>query len=444
MAPDGSDPTAPDYLSADQLCIGVFVMIDVPWFAHAFTLNSFKIRTDSQLRELRTMQLPRYRWDPQRSDPLPAWPKSAKPSTQPPAPDPSQVASPPAIATTPDNQAQAERQQRMERIVQRRKNIEQVEKAFTKAAAILKNLNRNLYALPRETLQEMGALVGEIAAVFLNSPEATLHVMGEKVGGEDVYFHSLNVTILAMMLAKELNFTPEQAREMGIGAMLHDVGLCEIPDRISKKSASESTRAERNLRATHIDIGINLGRRIGISALALSVIAQHHEFTDGSGYPQGLDQQAMTPAAQVVSLVNFYDNLCNPGDIAKAMTPHEALSYLFAQCRSKFEPHALHLLIRSLGVHPPGSILQLSNQSLAVVTSVNPQKPLRPWVLLYDENVPKDEAITLNLALEPMISIIKAIRPSQLSPAAAAYLNPRKRVTYFFDADSEQPAGVRR
>jgi hypothetical protein len=126
------------------------------------------------------------------------------------------------------------------------------------------------------------------------------------------------------------------------------------------------------------------------------------------------------------------------------MTPHEALSHMFAQCRSKFDARALQVLIRSLGVHPPGSVVQLSDQSLGVVTSVNPKKPLRPWVLVYDESVPKDEAITLSLQDEPGLSILKAIRPSLLSPKVAAYLNPRKRVTYFFDAGRSDPAGASR
>jgi hypothetical protein len=86
--------------------------------------------------------------------------------------------------------------------------------------------------------------------------------------------------------------------------------------------------------------------------------------------------------------------------------------------------------------------VQLSNGSFAVVTSVNPKKPLRPWVLVYDESVPKEEAIMLNLETEPDLQILKSIRPALLSPKVAAYLNPRKRVTYFFDGGSTAPTGA--
>jgi hypothetical protein len=141
----------------------------------------------------------------------------------------------------------------------------------------------------------------------------------------------------------------------------------------------------------------------------------------------------MTEAARLVSLVNCYDNLCNPVNVKKALTPHQALSFIFAQRKTKFDTRALQLMIRSLGVYPPGSIVHLSNDMLATVTAVNPKKPLRPWILVYDEKIPKEEAIMLNLEDTPDITITKAIAPALLPPKAMAYLNPRRRVTYFFD-----------
>ena len=173
------------------------------------------------------------------------------------------------------------------------------------------------------------------------------------------------------------------------------------------------------------------------SSLA-SIIAQHHELADGSGYPKGLKGEQIDPLARIVSLVNYYDNLCNPADLAKAMTPHEALSLMFAQRRAKFDARALQVMIRCLGVYPPGSVVRLSNDALALVSSVNPQRPLRPWVTVFDPQVPRDEAIMLDLDEEPDINITKALRPIQLPPEVYEYLSPRKRVTYYFDADARQ------
>jgi len=420
------------FLSVDQLRLGIFVMIDLPWFKHNFTLNSFKIRNEDQLRELRSLKLPRYRYDPDRSDPLAIAALSAPAA-------PSMVSAPVVpVDAIPESVAQLATRERIAAQVKRREQIANVERAFTKAVATMKNLNRNLLSRPKETLEDMGALVGQMIGAFLDSPEATLHVMGDKAGGEEVYYHSLNVTILAMMLAKDMGLDEASARDLGIGSMVHDVGLMDIPDRVLMKAPEEYNHAERTLRLQHVDYGTTIGAKLKLTPGAMAVIAQHHELADGSGYPRGTKGDRMTEAARLVSLVNFYDNLCNPVDIKRAMTPHQALSYMFAQKRSKFDAKALQLMIRSLGVYPPGSIVHLSNDALAMVTSVNPKKPLRPWIMVYDAKVPKEEAIMLDLEKETDINITKAISPALLPPKVAAYLNPRKRVTYFFDgADAD-------
>ena len=142
------------------------------------------------------------------------------------------------------------------------------------------------------------------------------------------------------------------------------------------------------------------------------------------------------PFALFMSLVNYYHNLCNPILFIPSMTPHEALSLIFARRKDKFDAQVLQLLIRQLGVYPPGTIVKLSNDALGMVISVNPQKALRPWILLYHEGVPKHEAIMLDLDRTAGVSISRSLRPAQLPPAVYAYLSPRRRITYFFDSEA--------
>lgn len=421
-----NDNTALPYVDVDQLRIGLYVHIDLPWFKHPFTLNSFKISSEGQLRDLRELGEARFRYDPARSDALPAQVQASEPAvTADAVADPAAAPSHPASRAAPAGRLTAYRQR-----------IEEVDKAFLKAGAILRQLNRNLMQNPHETLQEMGKLVEQMVQAFLEHPEVALHVMGEKCGGDEAYVHSLNVSVLCMMLTKGLDFNPEQARALGLGALLHDIGLLEIPDRVLKKKPSEYTRPERELRALHCEYGLKLGRQLGLAPEVLAIIYQHHEMADGSGYPQGLELAQIIPGARVVALVNYYDNLCNPIDMSQAMTPHEALSFMFAQRRSKFDPAMLQQLIRCLGVYPPGTLVSLSNDAIALVMSVNPAKPLRPCVMVYDESVPKEEAPILDLEHETELHITKAIRPAMLPPRTAAYLSPRQHVTYFFDSNS--------
>ena len=411
------------YVTPEQLSIGLFIHVDLPWFSHPFSFNSFKIKSAEQIAILRQLGVTRFRCDPARSDLQPPVGAADAPDLPLPLPD----------APDADDPALAAKRERILRLQQRKRQVIEVEQAFVKAASVMRNIGKNLFARPKECLEEVDELVNQMVVAFLDQPEVALHVIGEHAGGEDTYYHGLNCSILAMMLAGELGLPRAAGQTLGVGALLHDIGLVDIPDRIAR-ARHELTPPERHLREMHCDYGVRLARQIGLPEPVLRIIAQHHEMADGSGYPKALKGDQIDPCARLVTLVNYYDNLCNPGDIAKALTPHEALSLMFAQRRNRFDAQALQVMIRCLGVYPPGTVVKLSNDALALVASVNPEKPLRPWVTVYDPDIPKDEAIMLDLEQEPDINIAKALRPIALPPEVYEYLSPRRRVTYYFDA----------
>ena len=221
-------------MATDQLRVGLFIHIDLPWFRHPFTLSSFKIKTEDQLRELRALKQPRFRFDADRSDALPVVEDHVESGIS------------LAVASSSEEMIEndpvlAEKQARVRQVAELRQRIDHVEKAFVKAAAVMRNINRNLMSRPQETVEEMSGLVNQMVSAFLEHPEVALQVMGEKCGGEEVYFHSLNTSILSMMLAKSLGFSVEQGQILGVGALLHDIGLMEVPDRVLKKRPEEYT-----------------------------------------------------------------------------------------------------------------------------------------------------------------------------------------------------------
>jgi hypothetical protein len=165
----------------------------------------------------------------------------------------------------------------------------------------------------------------------------------------------------------------------------------------------------------------------------MAVIAQHHEHADGTGFPEKLNSDRMTMAARIVALVNRYDNLCNPHLLARAMTPHESLSLLFAQGRSKFDTSILGAFIKMMGVYPPGSTVQLTDDRYALVVAVNSSRPLKPNVLVHDAATPRAEALVLDLEAASGLGIRRSVRHGQLPPTALSYLAPNARVAYFFE-----------
>lgn len=410
------------YITPEQLRVGLYIHLDLHWMEHPFSFGSFRIKNQDQIKTIRELGLKRIRFEPERSDaqPLPPLPKpAAKEAPEPP---------PPPQVESAESRIKQQRLVELNRI---RNQISEVEKKFQHANKTVKNINRNIHTKPEETRRDAEELIAQMVESMLTEGAVLMHALNGNIG-EEAYFHSLNVTVLSLMLAKILKLTPEETMHLGMGAMFHDIGKMEIPSRVLLKT-DPLTRAEQAFLEKHCEYGVDLARKIKLSRQATEIIMQHHEYVDGSGYPHKLGGGSITPLAEIVAIVNTYDNLCNPLNLADALTPHEALSQMFAFKRAKFNETALKSFIRCMGVYPPGSIVQLSNDMLGLVMMLNPEKPLKPTVLVYDPDIPKEEAVIIDLDKEPDLSISKGLRPGQLPRGVYQYLNPRKHVTYYFD-----------
>lgn len=413
-----SDPT----IDVSELRIGLYVYLDLRWFEHPFALSHFKIKTEEQIRTIRGLGLKRVRYSLDLSD------RESPDETAAPAEPSARDEVSPVIA-----KALAAKKAMIERIRVQRASAARIENAFIVTASTIREVEKNILTKPAETVKSATLLVNQISESILSAPELAIHVMGDMAGGEELYFHSLNVTMLSLMLARDLGVPQEAVTALGMGALFHDIGRAEIPSRILLK-VEPLTQAELHLYEQHCDYGVTLGKRLGFSPPVLAVIHQHHEMFDGSGYPQRLKGESINLLARIVGLANYYDELCNPVNIANALMPHEALSLMFAKLRGKFDPRLLQLLIRRLGVYPPGTVVQLSNGAMAMVATVNTGQPMKPILVVYDESVPRDEAILIDLSLESDLNIAKAIKPALVPRHVYNYLSPRKRVSYYFDA----------
>jgi len=183
---------------------------------------------------------------------------------------------------------------------------------------------------------------------------------------------------------------------------------------------------------------------MGLTEPVLQTISQHHEYADGSGFPQGLRAEQIGAAGGILALVNHYDSLCNPHNPLRAVTPHEALSILFAKHKAQHDHRTLSAFIRMMGIYPPGSVVQLSDERYAVVVSVNAARPLKPEVMVYERQTDNPDVVhLLDLQQEPQLSIARSLRPQHLPRPVLLCLSPKPRYCYFFEralSPAERPA----
>ncbi|MFY9512207.1 MAG: HD domain-containing phosphohydrolase, partial [Rubrivivax sp.] len=279
--------------------------------------------------------------------------------------------------------------------------------------------------------EQTEALTGALLDKMLVDGEMCIRLLSNGAG-DRATAHALNVAVIALLMGRGFGMSRDEMSDLGVGALMHDVGKIEVPDRLRHLDEA-FTSAELNAYRDHVATGVAQGRRMGLAPGALLVLAQHHEHADGSGFPLKLGGDRLSTASRIVSLVNRYDGLCNPAQLTRAMTPHEALSLLFAQARSKFDATVLNAFIRMMGVYPAGSVVQLTDDRYAMVTSVNSSRPLKPRVLVHDPKQGGGEALFLNLETTPDLGIRRSLAPAKLPRDALEVLSPRPRVAYFFE-----------
>lgn len=405
------------------LRVGMFVHLDLGWMSHPFPLSNFRIASDEQIATIRSLGVKQVRWSRQQSDADAA----ADESTASPAGDAAGTPSAPAPLTA----EAAERAEHRRRLGEQRAALQLCERQFAEATRECKAATDLVPVKPQDAAGRAAALSKALVDKMLGEQDLCIRLLSE-AAGDKASAHALNVTIISLLMGRTFGLGEQDMLDIGVGALMHDIGKLELPDRLRHRE-EHFTPSETRFYEEHVGHGVAHARKMGLTPGATLVIAQHHEHADGSGFPLKLNTDRMTALARIVALVNKYDNLCNPNLAARAMTPHESLSLLFAQSKSKFDTAILGAFIKMMGVYPPGSTVQLTDDRFALVVGVNSSRPLKPRVMVHEPRVPRDEALVLDLETTDSLGIRRSLRPQQLPDAALAYLAPRPRVAYFFE-----------
>ena len=420
-------PEKPLALHPSQLQIGIFVWLDLSWDEHPFFYNKFRIGSAEEIEKIKSLNLAEVFYFPNKStsQPLPLARKTASKQTNMASPK----SEPDARTTAEIAAAKAKDDLRQQQKIA----AARADRAWEKAAKQTREALLGLSRAPKQAGESLAELSRSTASLISNSTEVLLHLLGDK-GGEGPQFHALNVMTLSMILGKASGLNEDELADLAMGSLAHDCGKARVPQHILY--AKSRQKHEEDFYRAHCDYGAEFAAESGaFSAEAISVVRNHHKFLDNSGFPAG--KADGSPLTAIVALVNRYDRLCGPEAPEKtaALMPTEALATIYAKDKGKFDAKLVGLLVRILGVYPPGTVVQLNDGALGLVVSPGIES-LRPKVLIYDPELSKNDAPVVDLMSAPGIKIEESIRPSTLPADVVAWLNPRQRLSYFFSVES--------
>jgi len=418
-------PSVP--IDPSQVVVGLFVWLDLRWDEHPFLTNRFLIKTEQDVAVIQSLNvLGRLHYHPDKSTV-----KAPPPASTTPAPEAvtAEKAAEQQALVAEIKQHEAEKKEKLQR---QKDAAARADRAWENAARNTKEALLTLNRSPKVAGELIANLSRETASSIASSQEVLLHLLGDKKD-QGPQFHALNVLTLCMLLGKRAGLTEKELADLAMAALAHDAGKVQIPPAILKSSTRK--KHEEDFYRQHVQFSYQLASQSGaFTREALAIIVDHHETADGSGWPRG--RRDSIKGARILALVNRYDNLCTPDQQGiDPLMPAEALARMFRIEGKLHDPVLLSTLIKLLGVYPPGTVVRLTDDSLALVVAPG-KDSLRPQVLVYMPEIHKDEAPTLELSGEPDLKIAEAIRPSVLPPDVLVWLNPQQRLSYFFSTDN--------
>ena len=217
---------------------------------------------------------------------------------------------------------------------------------------------------------------------IVRNPDAMQWLTNLRKRDEYTAIHSLNVCIFALTFGRYLGLTEDELNELGVGALLHDIGKMRVPLEILNKEGKLTDEEYATVRQHAQDGYEILKSSKGLPPSTADIAHSHHERKSGNGYPLGLKEDEIHLYARVVSIVDIYDAITSDRVYHHGMNTLDALKNMFEWREDDLDSELVERFIQCLGIYPIGSLVELNTDEVGIVISVSQGRRLTPMIML--------------------------------------------------------------
>lgn len=228
---------------------------------------------------------------------------------------------------------------------------------------------------------------------------------------------SINVAIYAIRIGQQLGFDKRKLKEMGLAALLHEVGMCAIPEEILYKEG-KLTDNEFQAIKQHSDLSFELlSGYNGKYGFLADVVLQVHERRDGSGYPAGLTEEEIHEYAQIIGLVDTYEAISHSRPQREKFSHFHTIKEIIKTSKKKFQRIHLKALLNCFSIFPLSSHVRLNSNAIGRVIEIHPDQPLKPkiQIVLDSQGRPVHTKRIVNLKENSLLYITDAVLEDELN-----------------------------
>lgn len=359
-------------IKPEEVRVGMYVVgFGGSWFDQPLWRSRLLVRTADELDRIACSRAPYVVIDDARgAKPTASQHASAEPSFSPPRIRPAGGQNRSPRGRGEDVQAQHRRSER-----------QHAQALVARSMTVMRNAFADVRLGRAVRMAEVTALVDDVVVTVERSPRTLLDVLRLKKKDEYTYMHSVAVCTLMINVARHMGKGEAETRDFGLAGLLHDLGKIGVPDAILNKSG-KLTDEEYLAVKDHPERGYQmLMQASNVPETALDVCRHHHEKIDGTGYPFGLSADDISLVARVGAICDVYDALTSERVYKDAWSPIEALEAMWSW-EGHFDRQFLFTFMQSIGVFPPGMLVQLRSNRLALVLE-NKRRNSRPRVLAF-------------------------------------------------------------
>ncbi|MDR0722366.1 MAG: HD domain-containing protein [Treponema sp.] len=270
--------------------------------------------------------------------------------------------------------------------------IERVERIFAEIA-----MNRCMVNDPFTSIAEK---------IYMDGPRFLECITAPRRQEPGLAKNAVDTAVISLGIAHAMGLADCTIHTLLLGSLLHDVGMFSIPQ--SMLPTKDLVKTEQRCILAHPIHGYNVilkklryHNRIGLVAL------QHHEYWNGTGYPQGLSGTAITLESRIVALGAAFAAMTSPCSYRPSITGHQAMNKLTGALRTQFDPDMLQVFVGFMGIYPRGSLVRLNTGAIARVIEQT-ELPLKPRIRILADAAGEasTEEPELTLTEEPYLGII--------------------------------------
>ncbi|MTK13001.1 MAG: HD-GYP domain-containing protein [Clostridiaceae bacterium] len=247
------------------------------------------------------------------------------------------------------------------------------------------NVMKNVHDCNGKKLKESLGAVEDMINYIVDIGDVNKSLYDIQTYDNYTYVHSLDTCIMTTFLGMSSKFNEWDLKDLGIGAILHDVGKTQVPITILNKQG-RLTDEEFNEIKKHTLYGAKMIKKnISMPDSIIKIVEQHHERVDGRGYPYGLNGKQISKFAKIVCICDVYDAISNDRCYRKKFSPNDAYELILSGSGTSFDEELVRNFKNTFAIYPLGCCVKLSNGNEGFIIRQNKGFPDRPVVrVLYD------------------------------------------------------------